>query len=121
MSLSCYCSDDGDWWYIPPNDYSTLATVRSRRCRSCEERIAPGDLCTRHECYRHWEHEIEERIYGDDGVPTADAYLCERCSDLYWSLDDLGYCYTMGDDLRELVREYAKMHARAAIAKEGEQ
>jgi len=113
MSLSCYCSDDGDWWYIPPHDYSALATKRARKCRSCGARIAPGDLCTRHECYRTWTHEIEERIYGDDGVPMPDAYLCERCSDLYYSLDELGYCYTMGDDLLALVREYGEMTAAA--------
>lgn len=113
MSLSCYCDGDGEWWYIPPSDYSTLSTKRFRRCRSCGERIAPGELCTRHYCYRACGHEIEERIYGDDGVPIADAYLCERCSDLYYSIDELGYCYTMGDDLRSLVQEYAKMTSAA--------
>ena len=57
----------------------------------------------------------EEKIYGefqgDNGVPLAPKYLCERCADLLFSLTELGYCERPWEDQRELVREYAEMHA----------
>ena len=58
-------------------------------------------------------HEIEERIHGDE-VQMPDHFMCEECAGLHFSLDDLGYCYTVGDDVRELVREYAQMQTARA-------
>lgn len=112
MSLSCYCGDDYEWWYNPPNDYSYLDTKRSRKCCSCGERIAVGELQATFECWKFAEHEVERRIYGDDGMPLAAKHMCERCADLYYSLEALGYCITLGDDMRDLVAEYAELHQR---------
>jgi hypothetical protein len=56
--------------------------------------------------------DIEVRIYGEDGeIPLASSYLCERCADLYLSLDDLGYCGQPWENQLELVSEYAELHA----------
>lgn len=116
MSLSCYCSDEGEWWYMEPSDYSMMPQFRARkRCASCEQLIPHGSTVLRFECFREWRGEIEERIFGDDGVQTADRWMCETCGDLYYSLTDLGYCYYMGDDVRKMVREYAELHRPAAI------
>jgi hypothetical protein len=110
MPLSCYCDDDGDWWHIPPNDYSVLDTKRCRKCASCGERIPVGATVLKMDCYRSPSDSmgIEESIYGDE-VPMAPKYLCERCGDLYLSLAELGYCLNLGEDMRELVRDYAEM------------
>ena len=37
--------------------------------------------------------------------------MCERCADLMFSLTELGYCAAPWEDQRELVAEYADMHA----------
>jgi hypothetical protein len=115
MSLSCSCDGDYDWWYIPDADYSTLTTKRSRKCWSCGERIQVGALVLRCDCFRYAESEVEIRIYGEGNeVELAPRYLCERCADLYLSLAELGYCINMGDDVRELVKEYAEMQREDA-------
>ena len=111
MSLSCSCSEDGDRWHYGPQDYSPLATKRSRKCVSCGSRIAVGDLSVRFERARIPNNDIEERIYGDE-VAMPPAFMCERCGDLCNSLDELGFCINLGDDMRELVKEYAEVYGR---------
>lgn len=29
---------------------------------------------------------------------------------MYWSLDELGFCITLGEEMRELTREYAEVY-----------
>lgn len=61
--------------------------------------------------YKIPDHKIEISIYGEDGeVPMASWYMCERCGDLFFSLNELGYCIDIREDMRDLVREYAAMH-----------
>lgn len=110
MGLSCSCSEDGDWWYFPPDDYSTLAAKRGRRCCSCREWIRPGATVAKFIRERAYENDIEWRIHGDE-VPMAPLFMCERCADLFFSLDELGYCINLNDDMRDLVRQYAEMKA----------
>lgn len=112
MSLSCspheWCGEEG-WYYFPPEDYAPLATKRSRKCCSCHERIPVGVLSTKFLRERCPRNDVEERIYGHAGeVPLAPWFMCERCSDLYFSLDELGFAIWLSDDMRELVKEYAE-------------
>lgn len=109
-TLSCSCPDSGDWWYIEADDYAPLATKRSRKCCSCEDRIAVGDLTLRLDCYKSPDTDIEERIHGDE-VPLRPRFLCERCADLHLSLTELGFCINADDDRLELIRQYAEMRA----------
>ena len=112
MSLSCACPDwEGDgWYYFGPDDYTCLDTKRSRKCCSCGERIAVGELCGKflRECNPE-EDSIAQRIHGDE-MSLAPWWMCERCTDLYFSLEELGFCITLSDDMRQLVREYAEMN-----------
>ena len=110
MPLSCYCDDDGDWFHEPPDDYSVLDTKRSRKCASCHDRIPIGALVLKMRCWHFPRDEIEQRIYHEDTeLDMAPRYLCERCGDLYLSLTELGFCLNLGEDMRELVRDYAAM------------
>lgn len=113
MSLSCYCYYDpepGAVLWASPRDYAPLATKKSRKCCSCTQRINKGDLCAEVRRSKVPETEIEDRIYGEEtGVPRASAYLCERCADLAFSLEELGFCPQPWEDQRELVKEYAEM------------
>lgn len=115
MTLSCdYGDSDGDWWHIVPEDYATMPKFRARkRCCSCHDLIDAGATTARFECYKRAGYgSVAERIYGEGGeVPIADRWMCERCADLYFSLVELGYCYYMDEDVREMTREYAEQSA----------
>jgi len=114
--LACSCDfDDPSWWYEGVQPLKPLATKRWRRCCSCKDRIAVGDECGAiHRWRRPNEGSIAERIYGDE-EPLATWYLCERCDGLYASLDGLGFCNLIDQDLREVCREYAQMQRDAGV------
>ena len=111
MSLSCdYNGDDCDaeWYWNQPTTEAPLATKRSRKCCSCGEKILPGHMAreiTRHRPPSERCNYIEESIYGDE-VPLASWYFCDPCSDLAESLAELGFCYTMGEPLKQQIAEY---------------
>lgn len=111
MSLSCSCDFDPEpgniVWYAPL-DYSELSTPKRKRCCSCESLIDLGAVSARFERYKIAETEIEENIHGEE-VPRAAWYMCEECADLYFSLTELGFCFFIGDNMRELAQEYAAM------------
>ena len=112
MPLTCYC-DDGefDWYYRRPNDYSEMPERKRRtRCSSCGSLLNAKDTVTEFECYREPSSDVEYEIY-DDQVPLASKWLCETCSDLWFSLDDLGFkCVAPDEPIRDLVREYAELN-----------
>ncbi len=109
MPLTCECPDEFDYTYFIDfaEDYETLDTLRSRRC-SCGKVIKMGDTCTEHRKWRNPLSDVEERIYGSDDaqVPLASKYLCEECSDLFFSMHELGFCVNGGENMKELLSEY---------------
>lgn len=111
MPLSCSCpdADDAEWWWFHPGDYSVLDTKRARRCKSCGELIPVGSLVTKFKRERIPASDIEERIWGYGDVPMATWYHCECCADLYFSLEELGFCVAPYEKMLELVKEYAEM------------
>lgn len=113
MSLSCHCDGDYEWYYTPADTYAPLATKRSRKCCSCGNRINVGDISVMFQrfYYAEW-GTVAAKIHGEGSeVYMAPHYMCERCGDLYYSLDELGFCININDDMRDLVREYAEMSA----------
>jgi len=117
MGLTCDCDIDydpepGDWyWFNEAKDYAPLPFKRSKKCCSCDEKIKPGDLAVEHLRRKCPEYEVEIDIYGEDGhVPIASDWMCESCGDLWFSITELGYCMSPRDDMRELVKEYAREH-----------
>ena len=112
MPLTCHCDydiSDFEWFYYPPCDYTALATKRARKCSSCGKRIAVGDLCCKFPRFRFPRDDVELKIHSEDHeIPLASRFICEECSDLYWSLSDLGFeCVGPDESMHELVREYA--------------
>ena len=119
--LTCECGDgDYDWWYDDHKGVAPLTTKRMRRCCSCKERIAVGDDCKPFPRWRnvsdYSDPEVVVRIYGEGGeMPLTTWYLCDRCAGLYESLDSLGFCGLLGQDLRQTCREYAEMQRDAGV------
>lgn len=120
MGLSCECDYEHDfcdheWLWYTPNDYGVLSAKRSRKCVSCGDRIEVGAVVACFERRRGARYAVEERLWGDDGVPLASWFHCERCADLFFSITELGYCISLNDDMRELVKEYAAMAKEKAL------
>lgn len=125
MTLSCECGDwypePGEWWheghrgtYTPLKE---LAPARKRRprCASCGDVIGFDDLALAFPRWRVPDADVEIAIYGEEGqIPIATWYHCERCADLYFSLDELGFCGQPGTDQRDLCQEYGEMQKEAA-------
>ncbi len=104
--LSCSCDSDGDgWWYLPPNDFTTLNTARRRRCCSCHKLIDTGAVCVELDRQHSPRTDIEERIWGDE-VQLASWWLCEWCGEMLFNFDALGFCYYAGDSMEENLKEY---------------
>ena len=116
MSLSCSCEWDpepGDITWYPPNDYSLFDTNKRKRCCSCKELIEIGAISAKFNRSKTPDSDIEVNIYGEDGeVPRAPSYMCEHCADLYFSLDELGFCVNITDDMRDLAKEYADTYGK---------
>lgn len=107
MSLSCSCSEwDGDgWFYIAPDDFTTLKTKRRKRCSSCNKLIDLGAVCCEFERYRGPITDIEERIHGGE-IQIASYFMCEECSEIFLNLTALDYCIDITQDMREDLKEY---------------
>lgn len=105
MGLSCSCEWDGEGWYFyPAEEFSLFGGKRSTRCCSCGDKIRPGDEAGKFVRERGAISDIEERICGTE-ISLAPWWMCERCAGLYFALDELGYCVTLGDDMRELAKD----------------
>lgn len=115
MPLACGCSDDYEWFFYPPTDYSMFPANGKRKRCSCGALIEHGSVCVRFDCFKTPANEIENHIYGDE-VPMAPKWLCERCGDLYFSFLELGYeCVQPEEDMTELAAEYADLNRPNAV------
>lgn len=119
MPLSCHYSDDGGDapgpWYdmdceVP---YVTAPTLRRRkRCASCNQFINPGDTCTVHPRWTFPRTEVEAMILGggcenwDAEIPLAPTTICEPCSDIFFSLLELGFAVFPHEDQHLLLQDY---------------
>lgn len=120
MSLACQTDVDIDdpscfaWMWSSPTDHKPLQTKRSRKCCSCENRIALSDECIEFPRARTARTDIEERIHeynwhdaiGEGAVPLASWYMCDRCGHQAHALLALGFTFDLGDSMQELVTEY---------------
>jgi len=110
MGLSCYCDFDpepGTTVAYQPENYTNLNTKKRQRCMSCNTLIEVGAICSVVKRFKIPATEIELKIYTEEGeIPLADKYFCEECSDICFSLDDLGFCINPHDNMHELLEDY---------------
>lgn len=112
MPLTCECpyEDDCEWyWETPRVDYVEMPVrARRKRCQSCDKVI--NHLAT---CVEFTRFSFDE--CGDE-IPLASRFMCESCGDLFWSLHELGFCVGLGENMRELAKEYAEVYVPGAAA-----
>lgn len=115
MGLSCGCDyepEPGDCYIQNVEDYAVLKTKRARRCCSCGSAINPGELAARANRVKVPESEIECKIFGEDGeIPIPPHWMCEKCADIFFSLEELGFCINPYDDMHELLADYVNDYA----------
>ena len=120
MPLTCYCGDgDYDWYYHSPNDYFEIKKIdrlyppqKKKKCSSCGDIIEWDSTVARFYRYRFptlWE---ADHIYNDDDeIYLADYYLCEKCADLYFSFQELGFeCVSPSENMIQLAKEYGEIN-----------
>lgn len=115
MPLTCGCNDDLEPGYLVCSDVSDFEPLRAskrKRCRSCKELINIGDFAVRFSIWKVPESEIEINIYGEDReVPQAPRYLCEKCGEIYYNLESVGFeCIWPDENMRELLKEYQSVY-----------
>jgi len=104
----------GPWYWMPSTpDYEPAPVLRRRkRCKSCNTLINPGDDCTNHPRWTFPRTEVEAMIVGggvedwDVEIPLAPTTLCEECSDIFFSLQELGFCVYPCEDMKLLLSDY---------------
>lgn len=110
MSITCSCDYDSEnaaWYYIRSNDLHPLATKRGRSCRSCGERINPGDMCNEITRWRQPRTDMEDRIYGEGGeIGLASWYFCPHCASLASIIDEQGACFDIGENIERQLIEH---------------
>lgn len=99
-------------------DYTVAPTLRRRkRCASCESFINPGDRMTCHPRWTFPRTDVEARILGggfedwEAEIPLAPTTICEKCSDIYFSLFELGFAVFPHEDLQLLLQDYQSDYA----------
>ena len=120
MSLSCSCDwDDGDpdWYWWPPKDYWTYGRAIGKRCccERCNNIVHKGDTCgqvLRTRQGTEWEHDHGIADEDDpESVNLASAFMCEKCVDLFFSFEELGFeCVSPYEDMRGLAKEYHDLY-----------
>ena len=99
MPLTCSCSDDYDWFYNAPEFYQLFDMKRRKKCCSCGDLIDIGSYCGKFDSY-----EFDE--YGDE-KDVAPHWMCETCTDIFFILEELGYCIVLvSDNMKDLLGEY---------------
>ena len=94
-------------------DYKTAPVLRRRkRCASCDIKINPGSTCTSHSRFTFPRSEVEARIVGggyedwEVEIPLASVWLCEKCSDLYFSFLEKGFAVFPHEDMNLMLDDY---------------
>lgn len=126
MPLTCSCDydydfDHGEWYYWYANSDESFqipfAGTKRKRCCSCNNLIEIGEICNKYPRYRYPHDEIESQIKTgrslDDAmcdeatIRIADHYHCEKCSEIWLNLTDIGYeCLSPSENMVEKLKEY---------------
>lgn len=100
------------WYYRAPKEYTVLSGVRRKRCCSCKTLIDIGSVAIEFERFQQFGYEnIKAKIFGEDyEEQLASWFMCEGCGDLFFSLEELGFCiYLDAESMPQLLKQYQEM------------
>jgi len=111
MTLSCDCDLNTDFFCEAVGEFMELKGKHCVRCLSCSELIGIGSICLKF--VRGYTNED-----GDEHI-TGHFYYCESCGDLFCSLEDLGFCIVMNENMHEVLEEYHDIYGQDKGEKNG--
>ena len=97
--------EDGRWYYYHAHNFDNYQKKRRTRCCSCKSVISIDDVVVCFSRYRNAISDIEEKIMGNE-ISLADYYLCEKCGEIYFNLQDLGYAIDITASMSGYMAEY---------------
>ncbi len=108
-----YCDsgfDDRDsgWYYYHAHGFNNYQKKRRTRCCSCKKVISQDDVIVCFSRYRDALTDVEEKIMGQE-IRLADYYLCEKCGEIYFNLEDLGYAIDITASMADYMAEYLEI------------
>ena len=116
MSLSCRCDlgwypEPGDVFVSGQSDFKKMLFIsRRKKCCSCKEIIQPNDTVLEFYMSKIPCDDVEIAIYGEEGeINRASLFMCESCSDIFLSLEEIGYCPQVNVNQRRLLQEHLDM------------
>ena len=110
--MPLYCGEPDiescEWFYIEPEDFTTLQTKRRKRCCSCNSLININDVTLRFHRFRYpTDWEVNVNMHSEDTeINIADYHMCEGCGDQYFNLSELGFCTGITDNIFDLLEDY---------------
>jgi hypothetical protein len=117
MTLSCDYECDYEpgmlMWHIP-NQWTTHNKRLKQKCCSCDALVPRETKCLEFRRYKVPEHDVEIRIWGEDGdggPARASAFMCFECGWRYLALERHGYAINIYDDMRTLMIEHDDLAA----------
>ncbi len=99
-----YEGEPGQWYWIGPSDFSIYNKKRRKKCFSCNDMIELNSYVAEFQRGRSPYSDIEAAICGDE-ILMAPIYFCEKCADIYFNLEDLGYNVSLMN-MNEALEEY---------------
>ena len=92
MTVSCSCDFDGGILAVGDREV-TCRTPRD--CYACEGQIKISD---RMYMYSMFDYDVMK--------PSTPIFLCEECGDLAETLTEYGFCYNLGENIRNQWFDY---------------
>lgn len=107
-----FCPEPGDTYIHSISDYKPAQfTGYRKRCKNCRTQIDKLALCVEVHRVKVPDTDVECAIYGEEGeIPRASWWLCESCADIFFSLEELGYCVPIGE-IKATLKEYQQYKA----------
>jgi hypothetical protein len=115
MGLSCGCNFEWDGESVAlynPRDFVKMPWFdRRKKCMSCGKFINTGEQVAKFEVFRgpQWDYEINRFGEGAE-IQMADRYYCGHCSEIFFNLDELGFCINTHEKMDDVLAEYKKFY-----------
>ena len=105
MAVSCSCDFDGGIFSVRVKEVTCRAP---RTCESCGKNLSVLDRMYMYSMFDY-----------DEMSPSRPIFFCEECGDLGETLSEFGFCYNLGENIREQWFDYLSYEDPNNIALKG--